>query len=407
MNEYRPREDYRAFNRPPRRLNWLAVFLFLSGLAIGTLMPGTRAEHVAEQPVQKPVVAEAQTLPAPDPSSAINYDRIVSATAKKAMPAVVTIHVSSTVVVRYRDPFFDLFYGPQRRNISGMGSGVIIDPDGLIITNNHVATVEGRAGEIDVFLTDGRHFKAKVVRDFPDQDLALLSIDGKNLPYLEFGQSGTVEPGQTVLAIGNPFGDKLSGGLSYSEPTVTRGIISATSRNLTIPLSSGGERYLRNMLQTDASINPGNSGGALIDLNGKLIGINTVIMSNDSQVSVGIGFAIPSDRVKLILDSFRNRDARGAWYTGISVQDITPDIAREIGYKGEGGSVITKVEDGSPGEKSGLKPGDVIVRVNGFAVRTKDELSSMFRGSVPGETFRLTVVRGGKTSEFTLRLGSK
>ncbi len=216
-----------------------------------------------------------------------------------------------------------------------------------------------------------------------------------------------IEPGQTVLAIGNPFGDKLSGGLSYSEPTVTRGIISATSRNLTIPTNEGGVRYLRNMLQTDAAINQGNSGGALIDLNGKLVGINAAIMSNDGQVSVGIGFAIPSDRVKLILDNFRNKYAVGEWYTGISVQDLTPDIRREIGFKGEEGAVITKVEDGSPATKSGLKPGDVITRVNGFAVRTKDELSSMFRGSVPGEIFKLTIVRDGRTFESNLKLGSK
>ncbi len=407
MNEHPPYEDYRAFKRPPRRLNWLSAFLFIAGLALGTLMPGRETERVVEQSSVRPVVAEAQTLPAPDPSSAINFDRIVSATARKAMPAVVTIHVSGTVTVRFRDPFFDLYYGTQRRNISGMGSGVIIDPDGLVITNNHVINVGSKTTDIFVFLTDGRKFKAEVVRDFPDQDLALLSIKGNDLPFLEFGASGMIEPGQTVLAIGNPFGDKLSGGLSYSEPTVTRGIISATSRNLTIPTNEGGVRYLRNMLQTDAAINQGNSGGALIDLNGKLVGINAAIMSNDGQVSVGIGFAIPSDRVKLILDNFRNKDAVGAWYTGISVQDLTPDIRREIGFKGEEGAVITKVEDGSPATKSGLKPGDVITRVNGFAVRTKDELSSMFRGSVPGEIFKLTIVRDGRTFESNLKLGSK
>jgi S1-C subfamily serine protease len=267
--------------------------------------------------------------------------------------------------------------------------------------------VEGQVGQIDVFLTDGRKFRAKLIRDFPDQDLAVLSIKGANLPFLEIGSSSSVLPGQTVLAIGNPFGDQLAGGLSYSEPTVTRGIISATKRNLTVPTDTGDVRYLRNMLQTDAAINQGNSGGALIDLNGMLIGVNTAILSADGRVSVGIGFAIPSDRVKLVLEHVRKNKSVGQWYTGISVQNLTGEIARAVGFKGDGGAVITKVENGSPAEKSGLKPGDIIIRVNGFTVRSKDELFSMFRGSVPDEAFKLVLFRGRKTFGVDLKLGSK
>ena len=407
MNSYPPSEDYRAYHRSRWRLTFLPAILFLLGLAVGVLFTGRSLRHPDEETLMKPAAAEAQAFTSNDLAAAVNYDRVVAEVAKRAMPAVVSVHVTGTVFYRFRDPFFDLYYGPQRKNVSGVGSGVIIDPDGIIITNNHVISVEGRIGQIDVFLTDGRKFRAKINRDFPDQDLAVLSIKGKNLPFLEIGSSISVLSGQTVLAIGNPFGDQLAGGLSYSEPTVTRGIISATRRNLTVPTDTGGVRYLRNMLQTDAAINQGNSGGALIDLNGRLIGVNTAILSADGRVSVGIGFAIPSDRVKLILEHVRKNESIGQWYTGIWFQDLTEEIAREVGFSGDGGVVITKVEDGSPADKSGLKPSDIIIRVNEFTVRSKDELFSMFRGSVPGEAFKLALFRHGRTFEADLRLGSK
>jgi S1-C subfamily serine protease len=300
-----------------------------------------------------------------------------------------------------------MFYGPQKERFSGMGSGVIIDSDGIVVTNDHVIRMRGQVGQLDVILTNGRKFRAKVVKDFPEQDLAILRIEGKNFPYLNIGSSKDVQPGQTVLAIGNPFGDALNGGLSYGEPTVTRGIISATKRNLTAPTDEGnGDRYYRSMIQTDAAINPGNSGGPLIDLRGNLIGINTAIYS-ESGGSVGIGFAIPADRVSLILENVRKKNDVGQWYTGIAVQDLTRDIADALGFRGDGGSVITKVENGSPADRSGLRRGDVITRVNGFVIGNSEELISMFRGSVPGETIRLTVFREGKAFDAELKVGSR
>lgn len=381
--------------------------LFVLGLALGLFYTHRFPSDRPDNDGNTSVVAEAQMFGGGDLAAAQAYDRVVSEVAKKAMPAVVSVHNTGTVVVRYRDPFFDMFYGPQKERFSGMGSGVIIDSDGIVVTNDHVIRMRNQIGQLDVILTDGRKFRAKVVKDFPEQDMAILSIEGKNFPYLNIGSSKDVMPGQTVLAIGNPFGDALNGGLSYGEPTVTRGIISATKRNMTVPTDDGnGQRYYRSMLQTDAAINPGNSGGALIDLRGNLIGINTAIYS-ESGGSVGIGFAIPADRVSLILEHVRKKNDIGQWYTGISVQDLTRDVADALEYKGEGGTVITKVENGSPAEKIGLKRGDIITRVNGFVIGNSDQIISMFNGSVPGEVIRLTVFREGKTFESDLKLGSR
>ena len=407
MSEYPPREDYRAFNRPRRRLNLTAVLLFVLGLVLGIFFTQRIPEDNTARNDNAPVLAEAQVFGGGDLATAQAYDRVVSDVAKKAMPAVVSVHNTGTVVVRYRDPFFDMFYGPQKERFSGMGSGVIIDQNGIVVTNDHVIRMHGHIGQLEVILTDGRKFRAKVDKDFPEQDLAILRIEGKNFPYLNIGSSKDIAPGQTVLAIGNPFGDALNGGLSYGEPTVTRGIISATKRNLTVPKDDeSGERYYRNMLQTDAAINRGNSGGALIDLRGNLIGINTAIYS-ETGGSVGLGFAIPADRVSLILENVRKKNDVGQWYTGIAVQDLTHDIADALGFKGDGGSVITKVENGSPAEKASLKRGDVITRVNGFVIVNSEELISMFRGSVPGESIRLNVFRDGKSFETDLKIGSR
>lgn len=404
MDTYPPYEDYRAFNRPKRRSPLILLLLFVLGFGLGMFWTNRFQTSRGVETAVKPV-AEAQEVSKTDLQNAMSYDRLVMEVAKKAMPAVVSIHTTVSFVYRYNDPFFNMFFGPQRDNIPAMGSGVIIGQDGIIITNNHVISIRNQIGRLDVILTDGRKFKAKVIRNFPEQDLAVLSIDGKDLPYLEIGSSGSLSTGQTVLAIGNPFGDSITGGLAGGEPTVTRGIISAMKRNLTIDTDSG-IRYYRNMLQTDAAINEGNSGGALIDLNGNLIGVNTAIISK-SGGSVGIGFAIPSDRVKLILDHVRKNDDLGKWDTGLKIQDITREMARSLKFKEEGGAVILDVKRNSPADKSGLKIGDIITGVNGFTINDSEELVSMFRGSVPGEIFTLIIVRGGKKMNKELKLGAQ
>jgi len=404
MDTYPPYEDYRAFNRPKRRSILILLLLFVLGFCLGMFWT-SRIQSSRSTDTSVKQVVEANELSKTDLQNAMSYDRVVMEVAKKAMPAVVSIHTTVSFVYRFNDPFFNMFFGPQRDNIPAMGSGVIIDPNGIIITNNHVISIRNKIGRIDVILTDGRKFKARVLRNFPEQDMVVLSIEGKNLPYLEIGTSGSLSTGQTVLAIGNPFGDSITGGLAGGEPTVTRGIISAMKRNLTIDTDSG-TRYYRNMLQTDAAINEGNSGGPLIDLYGKLIGVNTAIISR-SGGSVGIGFAIPSDRVKLILDHVRKNDDPGKWDTGLQVQNITRETARSLDFRGDGGALIIGMKSNSPADKSGLEPGDIITGVNGFAISNSEELISMFRGSVPGEVFSLTIFRSGKTLNKELKIGSQ
>ena len=413
MNSHTDFQDYRAFK--PSRLKRITniIYLILLGMLMGIVLiklTGPSQKKV-ESGGNASSIANSQKL-APAPlSSVASYEQAVIAATQKAMSAVVSVHISGTqlVVRRFRDPFFDMLYGGRigRKSISDMGSGVIIDPKGIIITNDHVIYAgETAKVQITVVLTDGRTFPAKIIKQFHTQDIAILSIEGSNLPYIEIGSSSEVTPGQTVLAIGNPFGDALTGGLIGGEPTVTRGIISATRRNLTIT-QYGITRYYRNMLQTDASINEGNSGGALIDLEGKLVGINTAIISPKSTGSIGIGFAAPSDRVKLILDSVNKYGDIGQPYAGISVQDVTRSIARSLDFDGSGGAIIDEIHRNSPGEKGGFKRGDIITKVNGFTVTSTEEVRSMFMGSVPGEQFALTVYRDGKIIDLKLVLGSE
>jgi len=442
MNTEMEYPEFRAYKTPKKRRYIFYLYLIMFGVIIGVVLTnylrpskGEPENPVAENadmvktaakaPMQSPTIrskqaskASPQMAPQPHPGGVSDFEDAVITATQKAMAAVVSIHVSGTQVVyyRFRDPFMNMLYGRQlaRKPINGMGSGVIIDPNGIIITNDHVINISNQenanfkkdAIEIKVELTDGRTFPAKVMKNFPVQDIALLSIDEENLPHLELGSSSKISPGQTVLAIGNPFGDRLSGGLLGSEPTVTRGIISATRRNLTIP-GEGITRYYRNMLQTDASINEGNSGGALVDLDGKLVGINTAIMSPGGTGSIGIGFAFPVDRVRMILDRVKEDGDIGQWYTGISVQELTASISRSLGYDGAGGVLVTATERNSPGEKSGLKRGDIITKIDGYTTMNTDEILSIFNGALPGERFNLSVFRDGGQKNIMFEMGTR
>ena len=284
-----------------------------------------------------------------------DYESMVIAATRKSTAAVVSIYTSGTQYYRFRNPIWDLYYGTQERPVGAMGSGVIIDPDGLIVTNEHVIrNVKSlKESNIKVELPDGRSFDAAILYDFPDKDIAILSIDGNDLPYVEFGSSSGLSPGQTVLAIGNPFGYSIGG-----MPTITRGIVSATKRSLQ-KQEGRGSIYMKNMIQTDASINEGNSGGPLVDLHGKLVGINTAIFDKGAG-SIGIGFAIPSDRVKLILDSIDNPDFKDIIASGIKIQTLTSNISAALSYNGRGGVIISDVAAGSPGERGNFLKGDII-----------------------------------------------
>jgi len=408
--------DFKTYTPPRRRRFFFYAYILLLGIILGVLLSNSlgpskrepkkeeKFSDLPESQLQTPVATKTSgTLQSTFPASIqADYESMVIAATQKTKPAVVSIYTSGTEYFRFRNPIWDMFYGPQSHTVSAMGSGVIIDPEGIIITNEHVINmVKGlKESNIKIELPDGRSFDAEIAHDFPDKDIAILSIKGDNLPYIEFGSSENLLPGQTVLAIGNPFGTNIGG-----EPSVTRGIVSSTKRSLTI--SEGREpKYYKNMIQTDAAINEGNSGGPLIDLNGKMVGINTAIFTQGAG-SIGIGFAIPSDRAKLILESIKNQSDRVSVKSGIKIQSLTRDIAEALNFRDEGGVLISEVDSGSPGEKGGFKKGDIISNIDGFNVFTIEQVHSMFRGAIPGEVYEFKVFREREYSNLILRLNKK
>ncbi len=301
-----------------------------------------------------------------------------SAAAKAAAPAVVSINTSKAPErnPHGNDPWFRFFFGeaPESSPQSGLGSGVIVSPAGYILTNNHV--VEG-ADEIAVQLSDGRTALAQVIGTDPDTDLAVLRIELPNLPVVVLGDSDTLEVGDVVLAIGNPFG---------VGQTVTSGIVSALGR------SELGINTFENFIQTDAAINPGNSGGALVDVNGRLMGINTAIYSR-SGGSMGIGFAIPSSTARGVMESIvkNGRVIRG--WIGVEPQELTPQLAQTFGLDGQQGVVVTGVLQNGPAALAGLRPGDVIVSVAGTPVTNVPGLLRAVAALTPGQPAQIEVLR--------------
>ncbi|AGF74636.1 serine protease [Bartonella australis AUST/NH1] len=317
---------------------------------------------------------------------------------KKAVPSVVNIYAARQVKVRSLfegDPFFEQFFGRYKNNRplrtqSSLGSGVIVDARGLVITNYHVIK---DASEIKVALFDGREFESVVVLKDEATDIAVLKIDSKDaqFPVLPLGNSDSVEVGDLVLAIGNPFG---------VGQTVTSGIVSAQAR------THVGISDFDFFIQTDAAINPGNSGGALIDMKGQLIGINTAIYSR-SGGSVGIGFAIPANLIKVVLDTVK----RGGKffvppYIGASFQSITPDIADGLGLEHSYGALVIEIVKDSPAAKAGLKVGDVIVSVQGARVDTPDSLGYRLMTAGIGRSLILEYLRGGKIFRTEITVSS-
>lgn len=399
--------DYRAFKTPRKRRVFTYLYLVLFGIFIGVALTSylSPSKKTTDKTESAEDTANVQTL-LPALTTDVNaYEKAVIEATQKAIPAVVTVFTTGLEekVGRYRNPLLDMLWGPQtfRKPVTGVGSGVIVSPDGTIYTNDHVVAL-GKVREIRVVLPDGRGFKAELVKHFPRQDIAILSIDGDNLPFITIGSSKEVVPGQTVLAIGNPFGVSLTEGLTGGAPTVTLGIISATRRPLTIS-QRGQTRFYRNMLQTDASINEGNSGGALVDLKGRLIGINTAIVEKGGG-SLGIGLAIPINRIQFIIENSEKYGDINNWNPGILIEPLTNTIADALGYDGEGGALISEIEHGGTGEKSGLKQGDIIIGINGYNVSNIKEVQHLFYGFVNGETLILTVFRNGEKLQIDLLL---
>lgn len=308
---------------------------------------------------------------------------------KRVAPAVVNVHASRVVERRtspiFSDPFFRRFFGdrgsgPSRQRVQrSLGSGVIIDPSGILITNNHVIA---QADEIKVTLSDRREFSCDIILKDERTDLAILKIrDGEGaFPYLEFADSDAVEVGDLVLAIGDPFG---------VGQTVTNGIVSALSR------TQVGVSDYQFFIQTDAAINPGNSGGALIDMDGLLVGINTAIYSR-SGGSNGIGFAIPSNMVEVVVESAeRGEPVRLPW-VGAMFQEVTPDIAEGLGIDRPRGALIARIMPGSPADRARLDIGDLIVSVDGVEIGGPKGLNYRLATKGIGESVRVGVIRDGQ-----------
>ena len=313
----------------------------------------------------------------------------LSQAARAASPSVVSINTSQKREPRAQDPWFRFFYGDQDESAStGLGSGVIVSPEGHILTNNHV--IED-ADDIEVVLADGRRASAQVIGTDPDTDLALLKIGLDKLPAIVLGQSEQLQVGDVVLAIGNPFG---------VGQTVTSGIVSALGRNQL------GINTFENFIQTDAAINPGNSGGALVDVHGQLMGINTAIYSR-SGGSMGIGFAIPVSTAQQVMRDLlaKGRVTRG--WIGVEPQELGPELAATFRLPSANdpslqGVVVTAVLQNGPADKAGIRPGDVITRVEQQAVRNVSELLSRVAGLAPGQPAKIELWRGKGLTQVTV-----
>ncbi|MEF3168073.1 MAG: DegQ family serine endoprotease [Deltaproteobacteria bacterium] len=334
-----------------------------------------------------------------------------AAVSKAAMPAVAFVQVEKSMDQKgsgapfqfqdpfefFNDPFFERFFGPHFRKQQpqprkfrqrGQGSGFIISPDGYLLTNNHV--VEG-ADTIKVKLADGREFTAAVVGTDPQSDVAVIKVDGKNLPYLRLGDSDKLDIGEWVIAIGNPFG---------LQQTVTVGVVSAKGR------SRLGINDYEDFIQTDAAINPGNSGGPLINIHGEVVGMNTAIVSRSGGY-MGIGFAIPINMAKAIKDQLIASGKVTRGWLGVIIQQMDEDLAKSFGLTSKEGILVAEVTPDSPADKAGLKDGDVIIRMNGQKVTDVAELRNKIALMPPGTTLDLEIIRDGKPVSVTATIGEQ
>lgn len=330
------------------------------------------------------------------PNSLLNLNSFSGVT-KKVMPSVVSVFTSKEVKVS-RHPllnnpnFRDLFglggqLEEQTKRKTGLGSGVIISPEGYILTNHHVIAA---ADEIEIGLNDGRSAKAIVIGSDPETDLAVIKIDMKGLPSITFGHSDQAEVGDIVLAIGNPFG---------LGQTVTMGIISALGRTL-------GINTYENFIQTDAAINPGNSGGALVDIKGNLIGINTLIYSR-SGGSLGIGLSIPTIVAKKIMEQIIQTGNVTRGYIGVEVQDLTKELAESFRLTNNKGALIAGVYPEGPADRAGIKRGDILIAVESKPVANSSDMLNLIAALSPGQTATLMILRNQEEKPFEIRVDKR
>ena len=380
------------------RLRGIALATVLGLVAVGFGVVRLRGEmQTANQPASLKLAD-----PSEGPSKA-SFAPIV----KKVLPEVVNI--SSSKVVKTptgfsgqmpqgmpMDPFFRQFFGdnpgrqfntPQVDRERSLGSGVIVSPEGYILTNNHV--VAG-ATEVLVTTSDKHEYKARIVGTDPKTDIAVLKVDATNLPAVTIADSSKVQVGDYALAIGDTFG---------VGETVTMGIVSATRR-----ANLGIEDY-EDFIQTDAPINPGNSGGALVNDRGELVGINTAILSHGSGGSQGVGFAVPSNLARNVMDQIIKNGKVTRAYMGVSIQEVSPELAKAFGEAEPRGALVGDVSSGSPAEKSGLQKGDIIVALNGIPITDSNQLRMSISMMAPDATANLKVLRNGSERDMAVKLG--
>ncbi|MDV6340342.1 Do family serine endopeptidase [Nitrosomonas sp. Is35] len=358
----------------------LAIFFVISTLRPELLPLKPRGE----------IVTIREAAPAVEADRPDSYSRA----AEVAMPSVVNIFTSKETKEPSHplldDPALRRFFGEQfesrPKRTSSLGSGVIVSANGYILTNHHVVEA---ADEVEIALLDGRKAKAKLIGSDPETDLAVLKTDLKDLPVITFGQSQQVKIGDVVLAVGNPFGVGQS---------VTMGIVSALSR------SRVGINTFEDFIQTDAAINPGNSGGALTDTSGNLIGINTAIYSR-SGGSLGIGFAIPVHIARQIMEQIVQTGGVTRGWLGVSMQDMTQELAESFGLEEPGGALIASVLKDGPADKAGIKAGDILVAIAGKALKNSSEMLNVVAALAPGETVTVTVIRNKQEKSIPIKVG--
>jgi serine protease DegQ len=356
---------------------------------VATLAP----DWLGRRPVELQVGAGARAVPvlqAPPTPVSGSFRQA----AGRAMPAVVNILTSKALREAHpllKDPFFKRYFGdrlPPEEQMASLGSGVIVSADGYILTNYHVVEA---ADEIEVGLADGRKSAAQIVGTDPETDLAVIRIRERNLPVMVLGNADEARVGDVVLAIGNPFG---------VGQTVTMGIISAVGRNnLHI-------NHFENFIQTDAAINFGNSGGALVDANGNLLGINSAIYSQTGG-SVGIGFAIPVSTAKTVLEEIIKHGQVVRGWIGIESQDITPELADSFGLGRSSGAIIAGVVRGGPADRAGIRPGDILLMVDGKQVANTNDMLNLIARLTPGGKARMTVMRKNRQATLDVTVAKR
>ncbi len=397
-------------NNPYIRFFVILIISLLIGFGVGYAIKSngvksaSAAEPLFEKSFPQAVTTQEKSSTQTDDVASTRKNAITQAVAKVSS-AVVGINVTAVQQVRYSDPFgqffddpfFRQFFGDRtmKQEVKELGSGFIISPDGYIVTNDHVA---GNATEITVTLTGGKQMKAKLIGTDAATDICLLKVDGENLPFVTFGNSDNVMIGEWAIALGNPFGlfeinDK---------PTVTVGVISSTG----MKLGQIENRYYRDMLETDAAINGGNSGGPLVNSDGDVIGMNTLIYTNGQTTTyIGYGFAIPVNKVKKVVAQLKNKGKVARSLTaGFDWQIVDGRIAKYLGMKQPEGIIVSEMAAKGPAEKAGLRVGDVILKVNGEKIKSGEDVLAMMVDMSPGDTLNLTIYRERKNLELQLVL---